>query len=131
MKKGGILHAQLSHLIARLGHMDTIIIGDAGLPIPQEPQRIDLALIEGIPGQIDVLDAVLREIVVEKAVMATESRRTSPAMHGRVRKSLGTIPVSYVPHRTFKEMSVSCKGIIRTGEFTPYSNVLLVCGCAY
>lgn len=34
MKKTGILNAQLSHLIATLGHTDFLTICDAGLPIP-------------------------------------------------------------------------------------------------
>ncbi|MEQ4517252.1 MAG: RbsD/FucU domain-containing protein, partial [Pantoea agglomerans] len=32
MKKGRLLNAELSHVIARLGHTDTLTIADAGLP---------------------------------------------------------------------------------------------------
>ncbi|SUB14264.1 D-ribose pyranase [Pantoea agglomerans] len=49
MKKGRLLNAELSHVIARLGHTDTLTIADAGLPIPAGPQRIDLALTPGTP----------------------------------------------------------------------------------
>ncbi len=46
MKKTGILNQPISSVIAGLGHMDTLVIADAGLPIPPEAQRIDLALTE-------------------------------------------------------------------------------------
>jgi D-ribose pyranase len=111
--------------------MDTIVICDAGLPIPDENQRVDLAFEPGTPGQIQVLKAVLNEIVVEKVIMAEESKKVSPKMHEQILKLLGDKEIEYVPHTEFKEKSKKSKAIIRTGEFTPYSNVMLVCGCAY
>jgi D-ribose pyranase len=48
VKKIGILNQPISSVIAGLGHMDTLFVADAGLPIPQETQRIDLALVEGM-----------------------------------------------------------------------------------
>jgi D-ribose pyranase len=53
MKKIGTLNQPLSTVIAGLGHMDILVIADAGLPIPSDTQRIDLALKRGIPGFID------------------------------------------------------------------------------
>ncbi len=44
MKRTALLHAELSHAIASLGHGDMLVIGDVGLPIPPGPRRIDLAL---------------------------------------------------------------------------------------
>ena len=44
MLKGGIFHPQLSRVLAELRHMDTIVIGDAGLPIPKGVERVDLGL---------------------------------------------------------------------------------------
>ncbi|AYO29804.1 MAG: D-ribose pyranase [Thermoanaerobacteraceae bacterium] len=131
MKKGGILNKRLNEVIASLGHMDTIVICDAGLPIPDENQRVDLAFEPGTPGQIQVLKAVLNEVVVEKVIMAEESKKVSPEMHEEILKLLGDKEIEYVPHTEFKERSKKSKAIIRTGEFTPYSNVMLVCGCAY
>ncbi|WP_422447628.1 D-ribose pyranase [Thermoanaerobacterium sp. DL9XJH110] len=131
MKKGGILNKRLCEVIASLGHMDTIVICDAGLPIPDENQRVDLAFEPGTPGQIQVLRAILKEIVVEKVIMAEESKKVSPKMHEEILKLLGDVEIEYVPHTEFKERSRKSKAIIRTGEFTPYSNVMLVCGCAY
>ena len=132
MKKDGILNKNLNTLIASLGHKDTIIICDAGLPIPDESQRVELAFQPGVPGQLEVVSAILDTIVVESAVMAKESQAVSPEMHRQILDLLpADLPVRYVDHKELKEMSRNCKGIIRTGEFTPYSNLLLVCGCAY
>ena len=43
MKKNGILNPQLNRVISEMGHRDMLIIADAGLPIPKEVERIDLA----------------------------------------------------------------------------------------
>lgn len=42
MLKTGILHPQLARVLAELRHKDTLVIGDAGLPIPKGVERIDL-----------------------------------------------------------------------------------------
>ncbi|NLZ54216.1 MAG: D-ribose pyranase, partial [Thermoanaerobacteraceae bacterium] len=57
MKKRELLNSEISYLISKLGHTDTIVISDAGLPVPKGVQRIDLALIPGKPSFLDVLDA--------------------------------------------------------------------------
>ncbi len=49
MKKGAVINQLVSELLAGLGHMDEIVIADAGLPIPPGTRRIDLALTRGIP----------------------------------------------------------------------------------
>ena len=49
MKKIGILNGEISSVVCKMGHKDTIAIGDCGLPIPEETRRIDLALEKNIP----------------------------------------------------------------------------------
>jgi len=44
MKKHGILNSHISKVLTDLGHTDTIVIADCGLPIPDGVARIDLAL---------------------------------------------------------------------------------------
>ena len=72
MKKHGILHAQLAGLIAGLGHKDTYLIGDAGMPIPPGVEIVDLALTAGVPTFEQVLAAVLDEAAVEGYTLAEE-----------------------------------------------------------
>ena len=49
MQKGGMLNSSIAKVLADLGHTDTIVIGDCGLPVPAGVQKIDLALKPGTP----------------------------------------------------------------------------------
>lgn len=131
MKKIGILNQPISAVIAGLGHMDTLVIADAGLPIPPETLRIDLALTEGIPTFLDTLRAVLREMQVERAIVAEEMRQVSPGVYEAVKELLGDVPIETVTHLIFKEQTRLARAVIRTGEFTPYANVILVAGVVF
>ncbi|MEZ4638129.1 MAG: D-ribose pyranase [Caldilineaceae bacterium] len=131
MKRSGILNAEIAAVVARLGHMDSITIGDAGLPIPKGPKRIDLVVKPGLPSFLDVLAVVLQEQVVEKAVIAAEMARVSPDLYQQLRTVLGPIPVETISHEEFKQRTATSRAVIRTGEFTPYANVILVSGVAF
>lgn len=132
MKKGGILHPGLNKLITETGHTDYIVVTDAGLPIPENVNtRIDLGLKEGQIGFLEALDTVLSELEVEKIILAEEVITISPEMHEEIMKRFKNIPVEYVPHVEFKEKTKESRGLIRTGEFTPYANVILVAGVVY
>jgi D-ribose pyranase len=131
MKKTGLLNQPISSVIAGMGHMDTLVVADAGLPIPPQTQRIDLALTEGIPPFLDTLGAVLTEMQVEKAVVAEEMLEVSPGVYQAIEKMLGDVPIEIVTHLIFKEMTRSARAVIRTGEFTPYANIILVAGVVF
>ena len=73
MKKTKLLNAALSHLVAQLGHNDTIVVGDAGLPVPPGVPCIDLAVMRGLPRIDLVLEALESEMQVERMVLATET----------------------------------------------------------
>ena len=131
MKKIGILNQPISSVIAGLGHADTLVVADAGLPIPQGTQRIDLALVEGIPGFLDTLRAVLTEMEVERAIVAEEMLEANPGVYEAIRSLLRDVPLETVPHSALKERACSARAVIRTGEFTPYANVILVAGVVF
>ena len=128
MKKVGIINQPIAAIVGGLGHTDTVTIADAGLPIPDETQRIDLALKRGIPSFLDTLQVVLSELFVEKAIVAEEMTSVSPQMYEALVDVLGETPIELVPHVAFKKETAVSKAIIRTGEFTPYANVILVTG---
>jgi D-ribose pyranase len=128
VKKIGIINQPLSSVIAGLGHTDTLVIADAGLPIPRETLRIDLALTAGIPTFCDTLRVVLEEMCVEQAIVADEMLEMNPKVYLSVKELLGGVPIKAVPHATFKEQTRTSRAIIRTGECTPYANVILVAG---
>lgn len=128
MKKIGIINAPLSTVISHLGHMDTLAVVDAGFPIPMTTERIDLALKRGTPGLIETLEVVLEEMYVEKAYLANEILTHSPQIYEQIQKILPGIPIEMIPHVDFKKASANAHAVVRTGEFTPYSNIILVAG---
>ena len=131
MKKVGLINQPLSHVIAGMGHLDAVVISDAGLPIPAHVQRVDLAIKSGMPPFIDVLQAVLSEMQVESAIVAAEIKTKSSDMHRRLVATLGDIPIRYVSHDHFKQQTHNARAIVRSGEFTPFSNVILVAGVVF
>jgi len=131
MKRTTLVHAELSEVIARLGHGDLLVIGDAGLPIPDGPRRIDLALSANVPRMHEVLAAVLSEMQVESAVVADELAPNNPSVHAELQRQLGTTPVTTLSHEQFKALSRSARAIVRSGEFSPYANVILKAGVVF
>jgi D-ribose pyranase len=123
----GILNSKIASLIACSGHMDEIIVCDAGFPIPLGVETIDLALSAGHPDVLEVLAELVKYFAVEKVVMANETKAHSPSQFRKI-SALLNVPVETMPHTQFKQRSHAVKGIIRTGDFTAYSNVLLVSG---
>ena len=131
MKKSALLNSGLSAVIARMGHTETLTIGDCGLPIRGTAERIDLALKKGVPTFLETLDTVLTELCVERAVLAEEIKTVSPEMHQAILDRLPGIPVDYVPHEEFKRRTESSKAVVRTGECTSYANIILVSGVTF
>jgi len=42
-----------------------------------------------------------------------------------IQKTFPNVPIRFVPHEAFKGETKESKAIIRTGEATPYSNIIL------
>jgi D-ribose pyranase len=131
MKKIGILNQPISAVIAGLGHGDMLAVADAGLPIPPESVRIDLALVQGVPGFLQTVEAVLIEMKVDKVILATETDDNSPHIAEALKALLPGVPFEWVSHAQIKELSHQAVAVIRTGEFTPYANVILVSGVTF
>lgn len=131
MKKTPLLNSALSQLIADFGHGDMVVIADACLPIPAHTQRIDLALTKNIPGFINTLGVILTEMQVENAFVAQEMASVNPVIKEEISALLPDIVVSQVSHEEFKKMSAEARAIVRTGEFTPYANIILIAGAVF
>ena len=139
MKRGVLLNAPLSALVAQMGHTDEITVCDAGLPIPTGPERIDLALMAGTPSLETVLTALFTDLVVEKVIMASEIKLISPDAHQALVAQIEAhalaqgkpIAVEYCLHEAFKARSHQSKAIVRSGEVTPYANIILCAGVAF
>ncbi|WP_346906233.1 D-ribose pyranase [Faecalicatena orotica] len=135
MKKSGILNADISRVLSYMGHTDTIAIGDCGLPVPEETERIDLALMKGMPSFIDVLKAVSADMKIEKIVLAEEMKEKNPEVLNEIQSLSVTFETGfkteYVPHEELKKRTKSCKAVVRTGETTPYANIILQSACLF
>ena len=131
MKKTTLLNSELSYTIASMGHMDTLVIADAGLPIPDGTGRIDLALTQGVPGAVQTLKVVLEELKVEKVILAEEAKERNPGFVSDVQALLPGVPVDYISHAEFKTRTAQARAVVRTGEFAPYANVILVSGVVF
>ncbi|GHD44530.1 D-ribose pyranase [Mycetocola manganoxydans] len=127
------INPQLSRIISETGHTDLIVVTDAGLPIPPGSDRVDLAYRPGAPAFFDVLDTVLAELVVEGAVVSAEIEDHSPEVLAALRERLDPlgVPITLVPHADFKLRTHDARAFVRSGEFTPYANVILQAGVAY
>ena len=131
MKKKGILNAQLCAHIAALGHKDTFLIGDAGMPIPKWVPIVDLVLCGGVPTFIQTMDAILEETEVEHYTLAQEIHEKNPVLLEYIQSKLPDTEHEFIPHDDLKKMSANVKFAIRTGEFTPYPNIILRAGVAF
>ena len=127
MKKNGILNSDISRVLSYMGHTDWICVGDCGLPIPDEVERIDLALEFGVPTFMKTLEVVTGDMKVEKIILAEEIKAQNPKVLGEIEALFKgqNIEVEYVSHTELKEKTKNCKAVIRTGETTPYANIIL------
>ena len=129
MKKKGILNRELAGIFAKLGHTDQIVIADCGLPIPAGVPCIDLAVKLGTPSFQDILEVVLDDLAVEKAFVAEEIITNNSHTHAVIASKVS--PIETVPHEQFKQLTKHAKVIIRTGEATPYANIILQSGVIF
>ena len=128
MKRGGILNPALSHLLASTGHTDYFTICDRGFPVPEGPERIDLALTDGIPTVLDVLRPVHREWSIDRVLITHEMAVVSPERVEALREMLGDVPLERVSHLELKRLAQGARATVRTGDTVPYANIVVVSG---
>jgi D-ribose pyranase len=132
MKKCGHLNREVSRVLARMGHTDSLVIADCGLPVPEGVECIDLSIALGDPAFLRVLDSVLADFKADRAVFATEAKKYNPAVAARAScLSQKQVQVDFVTHETLKSLTRQARAVIRTGEATPYANVLLYSGVIF
>ncbi|HEC2146919.1 TPA: D-ribose pyranase [Staphylococcus delphini] len=129
MYKFGTLNSEISRVLSRLGHTDEIVIADCGLPIPDGVKRIDIALKEGTPSFEEVYEELMHHMAVEQVVVAREMVEENEALYQKVKNDFPTLEM--VSHEKFKKQTRHAKAIIRTGEATPYANIILKSGVIF
>jgi D-ribose pyranase len=132
MKRYGHLNREVSRVLARMGHTDSLVIADCGLPVPDGVECIDLSIALGDPPFLRVLDTVLADFKAERAVFATEAKDHNPAVAARASwLSHERVQVDFVTHESLKNLSHRARAVIRTGEATAYANVVLYSGVIF
>ena len=138
LKRTKLLNRHLSRLIAELGHLDEITIADAGLPVPQGVDVIDLAISPGEPKMATVLNVLAEELIIDGAVIAEQARgnKAETILADALRiftlsGNLSNIKPLMIEHEEFKHRVTCSKAVIRTGEITPYCNIILKAGVAF
>ncbi|MDO6850548.1 D-ribose pyranase [Priestia megaterium] len=129
MKRHGMINSHITKILTDLGHTDTIVIADAGLPVPNDVPKIDLSLKLGVPSFEDVVVAVLEDMATEKIVIASEMKERNQKAYELMEKQ--NILVEEVSHEQLKMLTSKAKVVIRTGEATPYANCILQAGVIF
>jgi D-ribose pyranase len=128
MKRSGILHPGLSHLLASTGHTDYFTICDRGFPVPLGPERIDLALVDDMPTVLDVLRAVQDEWAIDRVLITDEMADISPERVAEIATIVGSTPLQRVSHLELKRLAQEARATVKTGDTVPYANIIVVSG---
>jgi D-ribose pyranase len=131
VKKGNLFNSKINEVISKMGHTDLIVIADAGLPIPDGVERIDISLTKDVPTFIETLKVFLENFEAEGVILAEEIKSKNENVLSQIEELLEGIEVEYVSHEKFKKITKDAKGIIRTGECTPYANIILKSGVIF
>jgi D-ribose pyranase len=126
MLQNGILNPHLLDLLARIRHTNTLVIADWAFPFWPQIETVDISLTHGIPTVLDVLDLLTPVFKIGKIWQAEEFvSHNSNDIVERFATSFGSIPLTREPHIEFKKRVPLAIGLIRTGDPTPYGNIIL------
>jgi D-ribose pyranase len=127
MIENGFLNPDIAYLITKIRHGDELLIIDAGFPAPKEVQTVNISYGENKPTIDQFLEELLKYFSVEKIVMSNETKEISTSKFNKIAGMFDkNVKVEIIPNAELKERSKNVYAIIRTGDFTAYSNVLLV-----
>lgn len=126
MLQSGILNPHVLQLIARIRHTNTLVIADWAFPYWPQIESVDISLTQGIPTVLDVLDLLTPVFKIGRIWQAEQFVSSNPQERvDRFAKSFGNIPLTREPHVDFKKRVPQAIGLIRTGDATPYGNIIL------
>ena len=126
MLKTGILNPHVLDLVARVRHTNTLVIADRGFPFWPMIETVDLSLVDEVPTVMQVLAALRGNFVIGKAWMAREFlKANSRKTQIKFAIALKGVPTKFEPHVDFKKRAPHAIGLIRTGDATPYANLIL------
>ncbi len=126
MLQTGILNPHVLDLIARVRHTNTLVISDWAFPFWPEIETVDISLTHNLPTVLDVLDLLTPVFKIGRIWQAEEFVAGNSAdVIARYAKSFGEIPLTREAHVDFKKRVPMAIGLIRTGDATPYGNIIV------
>jgi len=126
MLQSGILNPHLNHLLSRIRHTNTLVIADWAFPYWPQIETVDISLVKGIPTIADLLTAIEANFKIGEAWMAEEYlSHNPPGSDQAIRSILKSVPLTFEPHLEFKKRVPHAIGLIRTGDITPYGNIII------
>ena len=126
MLQTAILNPALLELLARVRHTNTLVIADWAFPFWPEIETVDISLTRGIPTVLEVLDLLTPVFKIGRIWQANEFVTSNAEdIVARFAKSFGEIPLTREAHIDFKLRVPRAIGLIRTGDATPYGNLIL------
>jgi D-ribose pyranase len=126
MLKTGIFNLQINSLLSRIRHTNTLVIADRGFPFWPMIETVDISLVDDVPTVLAVLRALRPNFQVGKAWMAREFMKANNAKtRAAFAEALRGIQLAREPHVEFKQRVPHSIGLIRTGDTTPYANLIL------
>ena len=126
MLQTGILNPHVLDLVARIRHTNTLVIADWAFPFWPQIETVDISLTHNIPTVTDVLDLLTPVFKIGRIWQAEEFlAHNQPETIDRFQKSFGDIPLTREAHLDFKKRVPQAIGLIRTGDSTPYGNLIL------
>ncbi|PIC68074.1 D-ribose pyranase [Sporosarcina sp. P21c] len=129
MKKHGMINREIAAMLAKMGHTDQLTIADCGLPIPEGVPCIDLSYAVGKPGFTEILLELMKDFQAEKVYIASQIKAENPTVYNEITQL--QCPIDELTHDQLKEQSRQSKFIIRTGEATPYANIIVQSGVIF
>ena len=126
MLKSGILNPQINSLLSRVRHTNTLVIADRGFPFWPMIETVDISLVDDVPTVLQVLGAIRPNFLIGKAWMAREFlKHNSPKAQATFADALRGTILRHEPRLELKKRVPRAIGLIRTGDTTPYANVIL------
>ncbi|TAG08935.1 MAG: transport protein RbsD/FucU [Verrucomicrobia bacterium] len=126
MLKSGILNPHVLDLLARIRHTNTLVIADWAFPFWPEIETVDISLTHGIPTVLDVFDLISPVFEIGRIWQAEEFRTVnSLEVLARYDASFRKYSVVREAHVEFKKRVPLAIGLIRTGDATPYGNLII------
>ncbi len=129
MRPNRILHPGLAKALAECGHTDIILVTDAGFPIPEDANRIDLGYYAGQADVLDLLRMLREEIFIEEVAFATEVKTHHPHLYHNVQEIFtgsGAVFKGTTHEDLVEKIAPQAKVIIRSGSLNAWANFALV-----